>query len=120
MVILGVATEHCSSAALMINGNIIGAIQEERLTKCKNQVAFPKKAIDELIKIHLDGDVSKIDQVVFGGTISDPYATFLDRHSNFSVKQHIQENKELWHPYFYKCNNQNRKNKYKIKIVNNF
>ncbi|MBE04611.1 MAG: hypothetical protein CMD67_05680 [Gammaproteobacteria bacterium] len=109
MVILGVATEHCSSAALMINGNIIGAIQEERLTKCKNQVAFPKKAIDELIKIHLDGDVSKIDQVVFGGTISDPYATFLDRHSNFSVKQHIQENKELWHPYFYKCNNQNER-----------
>tara|TARA_B100000686_G_C16782278_1_gene972767 strand:- start:38 stop:1891 length:1854 start_codon:yes stop_codon:yes gene_type:complete len=110
MVILGVATEHCSSAALMINGKIIGAIQEERLTKCKNQVAFPKKAIDELIKIHLGGDIKKIDQVVFGGTISDPYATFLDRHSNFSVKQHVQENYDFWYPYFYECCNKKERN----------
>lgn len=111
MVILGIATEHCSSASLMVDGAIVGAIQEERLTKTKNQVAFPKKSIEELVHCHLDGKYSRIKHVVFGGALSDPYATILDRHSNFTVQQHIQENHSFWRPFFYECDTEEDREK---------
>ena len=85
MIVLGIASEHCSSASLMIDGEIVGLIQEERLSKRKNQVAFPLLAVRSLIDRHLAGDSQKIDQVVFGGQISDPVYAALDRFSNFSV-----------------------------------
>lgn len=101
MVILGIASEHCSSASLMIDGRIVGIIQEERLSKLKNQVAFPLKAVRRLIARHLNGDASKIDRVVFGGRESDPYYAALDRFSDFSVAEHVREQYDLWHPHFY-------------------
>lgn len=101
MITLGIASEHCSSAALMIDGRVVGAIQEERLTKRKNQVAFPARAIDRLVQSHLGGHADKIDRVVYGGKESNPYYTALDRFSAFSVRDHVLEQHELWYPYFY-------------------
>ena len=49
MIILGIAAEHNSSACLMIDGKIVAMVQEERLTKIKNQAGFPLKAIKTLI-----------------------------------------------------------------------
>ena len=60
MIVLGIASEHCSSASLMIDGEIVGLIQEERLSKRKNQVAFPLLAVRSLIDRHLAGDSQKI------------------------------------------------------------
>ena len=101
MYILGIASEHCSSAALMKDGVLIGIIQEERLTKLKNHVAFPVRSIKQLIDRHLNGDASRIDKVVFGGRESDPFYAALDRFSNFSVSDHVREQHELWYPHFY-------------------
>lgn len=102
MIILGIAAEHNSSACLMINGKIIALIQEERLTKIKNQCAFPLLAIKSIIENYLDGDEKKIDKVVYGTRISDPYYTCLDRYSSYSINDHIKEMNELWYPFFYK------------------
>ncbi|MBS28875.1 MAG: hypothetical protein CL566_08150 [Alphaproteobacteria bacterium] len=101
MYILGIASEHCSSAALMKDGALIGIVQEERLTKFKNHVAFPVRSIQQLIDKHLDGDASRIDKVVFGVRESDPFYAALDRFSNFSVAEHVREQHELWYPHFY-------------------
>ena len=101
MIVLGIASEHCSSASLMVDGEIIGLIQEERLTRRKNQVAFPLQAIRRLIDNHLTGDSLKIDHVVFGGQLSHPFYAALDRFSNFSVAQYEKEQHELWYPHFY-------------------
>lgn len=101
MIILGIASEHCSAAALMIDGRIVGMIQEERLSKRKNQVAFPLQAIRRLVARHLAGNFSHVDRVVFGGRESDPYYAALDRFSDFSVADHVREQHELWHPHFY-------------------
>ncbi|MGE0094013.1 MAG: carbamoyltransferase C-terminal domain-containing protein [Alphaproteobacteria bacterium] len=101
MVILGIASEHCSAAALMIDGRVVGMIQEERLSKRKNQVAFPLQAIRRLVARHLGGDFKRIDRVVFGGRESDPYYAALDRFSHFSIADHVREQHELWQPHFY-------------------
>jgi carbamoyltransferase len=101
MMILGVHCGHNSSAALMRDGAIIGAVQEERFTKRKNQVAFPVRAIQHLIDCHLAGDASRIDKVAFATLKADPTGLALARYSNFDVADHVKENYEYWRPVFY-------------------
>ena len=80
MNILGLTTSHSSSAALLVDGSLVGMIQEERFTKRKNQVALPLRAADALVESHLGGDRRKIDQVVFGGRWNSPYWVALDHY----------------------------------------
>ena len=63
--ILGISCYyHDSAAALVINGKIISAVQEERFSRKKHDSSFPKNAI----KYCLDSqniDLRDIDQVVY-------------------------------------------------------
>lgn len=101
MNIIGITTSHCSSAALMMDGRVVGAVQEERLTQRKNQNGFAKCAIERLLDMHLGGDITRVDEVVFGGRGDDPYWIALDRYSNFTVQDHVQEMHDYWYPHFY-------------------
>ena len=65
MYILGISAFYHDSAAVLINNdNILGAIQEERITRIKHDSSFPLESIKQLL---LDNDVTmeKIDFVVF-------------------------------------------------------
>ena len=46
MIFLGINISHNASAALMVNGEIIIAVQEERFTGIKNFTGYPKQSID--------------------------------------------------------------------------
>jgi carbamoyltransferase len=63
--ILGIsAFYHDSAAALVVDGEIVAAAQEERFTRRKNDESFPKNAIQfclEHAKLRLD----QLDAVVF-------------------------------------------------------
>ncbi len=48
--ILGISESHNASAALLKNGELIAAAQEERFTRVKNQTGFPKNAIEYCLK----------------------------------------------------------------------
>jgi carbamoyltransferase len=101
MNLLGVHCGHNSSAALMRDGEIVGAVQEERFTKRKNQVAFPRRAIRHLVDCHLGGDAGRIDKVAFATLKADPVGLALARYSDFDVSDHVKENHEYWRPVFY-------------------
>lgn len=119
MIILGIAAEHNSSATLMQDGKILGIVQEERLTKNKNQCAFPLLAIKELINDHLKGNYQLIDRVVYGSIKSDPYFTAMNFYSGYSVEEQIKDMKNYWYQKYYKkkkITNSYWKNKYKKKI----
>ena len=65
MKILGIsAFYHDSAAALIINGEIISAVQEERFTRIKHDSSFPLNAITFCLE---DNSISikDIDYVVF-------------------------------------------------------
>ena len=50
--ILGLNFHHAdSSACLVIDGNLIAAIAEERLTRSKRDSSFPKNAIKKVLEI---------------------------------------------------------------------
>jgi carbamoyltransferase len=45
MRILGINDQHNASACLVDNGVVVAALQEERLTRVKNEFCFPKRSI---------------------------------------------------------------------------
>ena len=47
--ILGINWEQNSSASLFCNSECIGALSNERITRKKNDEAYPKEAIDHLL-----------------------------------------------------------------------
>ena len=51
MIVLGIHDGHNASATILKDGKILSSIQEERLTRKKNEVGFPIKAIQESLKI---------------------------------------------------------------------
>ncbi len=101
MIILGIHTGHNASACLMIDGRVVGMIQEERFTKRKNQTGYPKESITSLLKRHLDGTMQDVDRVVVASEEDDPYWVALDHYSNFGVKEYVAEMHDYWKPFFY-------------------
>ncbi len=63
--ILGIsAFYHDSAAALIINGKIIGAAQEERFTRKKHDSSYPFNAVEYVLK-EAKTKLSQIDYIVF-------------------------------------------------------
>jgi len=63
--ILGIsAFYHDSAAALIVDGEIIAAVQEERFTRKKHDAAFPSNAIDYCLS-EAGINLSKVDYVAF-------------------------------------------------------
>ncbi|MCK6527619.1 carbamoyltransferase [Myxococcota bacterium] len=51
MIILGIADNHDSGAALIRDGRMVAAVGQERIDRRKNSSAFPWGAIDEVLRI---------------------------------------------------------------------
>ena len=63
--ILGIsAFYHDSAAALVINGEIISAAQEERFSRIKHDSKYPYNAIEFVLK-NSNLKLSEIDHIVF-------------------------------------------------------
>ena len=85
MRILGIHDGHSASAALIENGVVLAAVQEERLSRHKNQGGFPELAIRDVLD--MTGLASKdIDMAAFSGygksnvkTREDIMASFLQK-----------------------------------------
>lgn len=63
--ILGIsAFYHDSAAAIIVNGEIIAAAQEERFTRKKHDASYPKNAINYVLK-ETSLKLNEVDQIVF-------------------------------------------------------
>ncbi len=47
--ILGISDSHCATACLLRDGEVIGCLSEERLTRIKNQGGYPRRAVESLM-----------------------------------------------------------------------
>jgi carbamoyltransferase len=66
MLICGINASHTASAALVRDGRLLCALQEERPTRFKNKSGFPAKAIQRVLE--MEGlDWKDVDAWVFGG-----------------------------------------------------
>ena len=84
MIVLGINDTHDASACLIINGKIIGAVQEERLTRKKSISSLPINAIKYLIKKNKIS-YSHIDAVAVATKFMH-HLNLWNIHSDFKVK----------------------------------
>ena len=82
IVILGIHDGHNSGASLSIGGRIVASVSEERLTRRKNEVGYPEKAIDDVLRIS-GIDRRDIDEVAYA--------------SNFMHSREHLENTDPWY-----------------------
>jgi len=71
MKILGVSAGHDSGASLVVNGELIAAINEERLSRKKLHIGFPYKSIDKVLSIS-NLKFSELDYIAIEGKKIDP------------------------------------------------
>lgn len=83
MYLLGIHDGHNASAALMKNGKIIDAVQEERFNKIKNFGGFPKNSINYILKKNKI-NYHNIDEFIFASEIS--YFKGLENRENVLKK----------------------------------
>ncbi|QXD16204.1 hypothetical protein GQ464_004415 [Rhodocaloribacter litoris] len=62
MIILGIADSITSGAAVVIDGRVVAAVNEERLNRCKMCMGFPRRSIAEVMRI-AGVEAGDIDQV---------------------------------------------------------
>lgn len=69
MKVLGITTEGNSGAAIVEDGRILAAVNEERLARMKLVVGFPRASIREVLAL-TETDVSELDAVIVASTDS--------------------------------------------------
>ena len=65
MIILGIADNHDSGAAVVIDGRIVSAVNQERIDRVKNSGAFPWGAIDSALEV-AGVKEREVDRIVVG------------------------------------------------------
>ncbi|MDC3058562.1 hypothetical protein OA099_04340 [Litorivicinus sp.] len=85
-----------SAAALFTSNKLVGAIQEERFTRVKNDSSFPLKSVQYLLESHRL-TIRDIDVVVLASKLSDPQQVFSSKHS-WPVSTYVEEQKKIWRP----------------------
>ena len=89
MVYLGINVSHGASAALMVDGKIILAFQEERFNNIKSFVGYPKKSIDACIN-YIKKNGLKIEHAAFS-TIKNPVFPFKYPLDNYFLIKNWQD-----------------------------
>ena len=97
MIILGIHDGHEASAALLIDGKVICAVQEERFTKLKGDYGFPINAVKYCLKSQ-NLKTSDIDEVALGTFKFNPVLIKIKRNANFEVSDWIEEQERFWKP----------------------
>lgn len=100
-VILGINWEQNSSAALMINGKIVGCTSEERFSRVKNDERYPLQSINYLIK-NFSIKSQDINTVCFISEQWAPGYILTRRYTTMSIEDYIHEQKKVWYPRIYK------------------
>ena len=97
MNILGIYWGTCSTAALMIDGQIRACVSEERFSRKKNDDSYPLNAVNHVLRM---GSIapSEIDIVAFTGRRFDAYGVLTHKYSNFSVMDRLKEQQQYWYP----------------------
>lgn len=80
-VTLGVSYSYDSGAAVLVDGQVVAAVNEERMNRVKAYSGFPSQAVTECLRL---AGISprEVQRVAVGGLMNFPYETGLDNKSS--------------------------------------
>jgi len=98
--ILSIIWEQCSTAALMVDGEVVACVSEERFSRKKNDDSYPKQAVEFVLKAG-GVDPHEIDYIALAGERFDPKYTLCHKSSGYTVQDRLREQREYWYPRMY-------------------
>ena len=104
MIVLGVHDGHNASACLLIDGKLICALGEERLSKEKHHYGYPTLAISAVLD-YAGISSNEIDRIAMSTKTLPPAYFYTRRNSTFSIEDYWKEQKEYWYPKLYEGKN---------------
>jgi len=113
-ILLGINWEQNSTAALMIDGKIVGCSSEERFSRVKNDERYPINSINWLLN-KFKIEPKDIDSICFISKVWSPSYSLVRHYTNFSIKDYIFEQKKIWYPRLY----ENKKTVSLLKVFKN-
>ena len=115
-IILGINWEQNSTAALMINGKIVGCSSEERFSRVKNDERYPINAINWLLK---DNKIrkSQIDRICFISKTWSPMYLLTRHYTRYSIDDYINEQNDYWYKKIFLKEKVNYFKIFKIRII---
>ncbi|MBF0343329.1 MAG: carbamoyltransferase [Nitrospirae bacterium] len=119
MKILSISVSHEANAALAIDGQIVAAAAEERFTRLKMDMRYPKLAIDFCLK-SAGIEPSQLDYVVLVTEDDDPTQYMVNRIATFSVDDFVREQHQYWKPRLLENKEVNYLSVFSDKIFENY
>ena len=101
MQIMAIQEAHDCSCAVMIDGVITAAAQEERLSLKKGDYGFPKNAVEFCLDF-ANVKPNELDKVLLCSYNWNPVLTKIKRNANFSVQDFVDEQHKYWYPTLFK------------------
>lgn len=86
-----------STAALLVDGEIIACVSQERFSRIKNDERYPRQAIEAVLEIS-GLDAVELDAVVFADFRFDAKAVLVHKYSGFTVHDRLREQTHYWGP----------------------
>lgn len=100
MRILGLSLGELSTAALLVDGEIVACASEERFSRSKNDESYPKRAIEDcLASAGVRGE--ELDAVAIGSLKADLWHRLTHYYSRFSIADYVREQRDYWYPTLY-------------------
>ena len=96
-IILGISDSHEAHACILVDGKVVCAVAEERITRLKADMGYPKNAIEAVLKIS-GVDPREIDIISFAGAKGTPFHALYKINALFSVKDWIDQCHKYWGP----------------------
>lgn len=104
MKILSIYWGECSTAALLVDGQIVACQSEERFSRIKNDERYPQRAIEAVLEFG-NVNAADLDCVVFAGERFDIKAVLVHKYSGFSISDRLREQKDYFFPRMYERKN---------------
>lgn len=85
-----------STAALLVDGEIIACVSQERFSRIKNDERYPRQAIEAVLEIS-GLDAADLDAVVFADLTFDAREVLIHK-MEFTVHDRLREQTHFWQP----------------------
>lgn len=97
MIVLGISDSHEAHACIVRDGRLEAAISEERLSRLKADIGYPRRAIDAVLEI-CGLRPCDIDLVAFAGRAGYVLPRLYKINALFKVKDWIRQCEHYWRP----------------------
>lgn len=97
MIILGIGDSHEAHACLVRDGILVAAMGEERLTRLKADMGYPRRSIDAVLE-SAGVSPTDIDIVAFAGESGYLFQTLYNCNATLSVQDWVRQCHEYWKP----------------------